>query len=256
MVPVGAAADDRGPDAHCAAGPAGHDASAGPDSLSPGAAEAPSQAALAGSWGWGNQLHLGTLPACHCAPAPAVQLLSICPYNQHADSAPARLPLPQDAMARCRNVALHFLRRSEEPLPELHDATREATSPCSLLNIVAPLHEHHLLTPPNPSAGPLCTPACSAPEEQPARRRNEVPCAPAAAHVAERLDRVLGLPYVTVTPQVMPLQQPDQAPSDALQHAHAHADGLGNGLYPDQACGSLLSCGLCNAVPCLRARMG
>lgn len=60
----------------------------------------------------------------------------------------------------------------------------------------------------------------------------------AAAHVAERLDRVLGLPYVTVTPQVMPLQ-PDQASPDAAapQHAHAHADGMANGLYHDQARG-------------------
>lgn len=50
-------------------------------------------------------------------------------------------------------------------------------------------------------------------------------CGGAAAHVAERLERVLSLGYITVVPQVV------QVPTEPVQHPDASAGTMGNGMY-------------------------
>lgn len=47
----------------------------------------------------------------------------------------------------------------------------------------------------------------------------------AAAHVAERLERVLSLGYITVVPQVV------QVPTEPVQQPDVSAGTIGNGMY-------------------------
>ncbi len=47
----------------------------------------------------------------------------------------------------------------------------------------------------------------------------------AAAHVAERLERVLSLGYITVVPQVV------QVPTEPVQQPDVGAGTMGNGMY-------------------------